>query len=226
MRKRATPKTEEYWAGFNWDQDSQAVVASDGAESGAVLWTGGPHVLFQLEKYGANNIYDLGLGNAPHGVSIWTGKYTYGSELDGTLEGALVRAAEAHGKFREPTPEEWKAIRASRCPWDGNEWRLTDKKRKQAEAPLPSDKLEEPIPNARTLTNCFLALPYRMQFDLGCCVGALTRDEDTGLSDSEMALKIFRRISPAKLWEELRQRRKPRPTDAGYLDVHPKGEEL
>lgn len=54
---------------------------------------------------------DLGLDDAPPGISIWTGTVEIiraGAEQDFTL----------NGKFRQPTAQEWKALQFRQDPWD------------------------------------------------------------------------------------------------------------
>ena len=99
-----------------WDHDSMAVVACDGSGHGCVLWTTGPHVQHEMTEGGLKELCDLGLDDAPLGISIWIGKYLtiqvsdgdYGREYD----------VEPKGSFRAPTEEEWSAIRQGRSPWD------------------------------------------------------------------------------------------------------------
>jgi hypothetical protein len=69
-----------------------------------------------MTEGGLKELCDLGLDDAPLGISIWIGKYLtiqvsdgdYGREYD----------VEPKGSFRAPTEEEWSAIRQGRSPWD------------------------------------------------------------------------------------------------------------
>jgi hypothetical protein len=110
------------WNDYDWDRESLAVVASDGGGTGCVLWTAGPHVQFEQQETGCVQLEDLGLDDAPLGISIWAGQYL----LDG-LSAALCDVPDSctthpRGRFRPPTDEEWAAIRAGRCPWRDEDW--------------------------------------------------------------------------------------------------------
>lgn len=60
--------TDEEWAA-----PSLAVVACRGGR-GVVLWYGrGPSLAFEIEEGGSLGLDDLGLDDAPDGISIWTG---------------------------------------------------------------------------------------------------------------------------------------------------------
>jgi hypothetical protein len=110
------PEEERGWGGYAlgaWDKDSLAVIACDGKGNGAVLWTVGPHVRLEMDEGGLRDLGDLGLDDAPAGVSIWVGRYV----TDGG--GYCNEEADTYpkGGFRAPTDEEWTAIREGRCPW-------------------------------------------------------------------------------------------------------------
>jgi len=96
---------EKKWDDWDWDEDSLAVIACDTKGHGVVLWTAGPHVAYAIE---GESLYldELGLDNAPMGISIWEGKYLW---RQGDTEQQEI--IEPSGKFRQPTDEEWKAIR-------------------------------------------------------------------------------------------------------------------
>lgn len=99
-----------------WDRDSLAVVACDGRGHGCVLWTAGPHVKQEISEAGSQALDDLGLDDAPLGISVWAGKsFPYPGSWENPGEGGGV---EMRGEFRDPTPGEWAAIRRGECPWD------------------------------------------------------------------------------------------------------------
>lgn len=116
-------KPREPYDGLDWERDSLAVIACDGNGNGAVLWTVGTHVKFEMEECGLVQLDDLGLDNAPVGISIWTGKYLWSP---GPWECPNDGSTDAVGTFRPPTDEEWRAIHEARCPWDEEEWRAAD----------------------------------------------------------------------------------------------------
>ena len=102
---------DERWDGYPksaWDRDSLAVIASDGKGNGAVLFAAGPYVRMEVEETGLSTLEDLGLGDAPLGVSVWVGRYHYNG-LDGD-------SLEVRGRFREPSYLEWGAIKRGKCP--------------------------------------------------------------------------------------------------------------
>ncbi|KKN80002.1 hypothetical protein LCGC14_0335100 [marine sediment metagenome] len=113
--------SDDQWRGEDsddWDLPSRAVVACDGNGTGAVLWTVGPHLAFEIQECGFVDLADLGLDGAPLGVSIWEGFYT--------IEGVRPNdpedndsASVPNGEFRAPTDQEWEAIKAGRRPWEG-----------------------------------------------------------------------------------------------------------
>jgi hypothetical protein len=100
---------------WNWNEASRAVVASDGHD-GQVLWSKGAHIETEICESGTGSrLQDLGLDDAPCGISVWEGFYKTvqcGNPLDG-----YDYETEPKGRFRAPTDEEWSAIRAGRNPW-------------------------------------------------------------------------------------------------------------
>jgi hypothetical protein len=124
-------KRPEPWMGLRGDIPSLAVVASNG-EHGCVLWTVGAHVRFEQQECGWELI-DLGLHNAPQGISIWEGVYIYIPEP--------WECSEPKGQFRKPTDAEWVAIREGRCPWDEHKWMVENYEEIMAEIEDPSNGL-------------------------------------------------------------------------------------
>lgn len=120
----ATASTEP-WGRFPaeaWKRSSKAVVANGyGSHCGAILWTAGPHIRMELEETGLSSLEDLGLDDAPHGISIWEGSYHYSTDRswEGIDEGG---SAEPRGSFRVPTEAEWLSIKLGKCPWSDLEW--------------------------------------------------------------------------------------------------------
>ncbi len=113
------------WDGYPasaWDKDSLAVVASDGKE-GCVLWTAGPHVRMEIEEFNMCSLSDLGLDDAPQGISIWVGRYVWFNDSH-PLDPDEGSSSEPRGAFRAPTEDDWTAIREGRCPWNDDDWRV------------------------------------------------------------------------------------------------------
>lgn len=94
----------------DYDRLNRAVIVCyDG--DGMVLDFVGGHL--ENETDGTSRILsDLGLDNAPDGISIWEGYYVYsGDPYDGY-------DSEPSGDFRDPTGEEWEVIKQGGLPWD------------------------------------------------------------------------------------------------------------
>lgn len=117
--KQAQPVggTPDPWGRYDWSKPSRAVVACDGHGNGCVLFTVGAHVNYEMRENGIRSLGDLGLDDAPEGLSIWEGKTKtsgVGEDIETWLE----------GEFRGPTPEEDAAIVSGRCPWNEDAWIL------------------------------------------------------------------------------------------------------
>lgn len=108
------------WNGLSWEWSSKAVIACDGHD-GCVLWCIGAHIRFEIEECGLRALGDLGLDDAPHGISIWEGKYLWSP---GGWENPQDGEMNPSGSFRAPTAEEWIAIREGRCPWDEQQYQM------------------------------------------------------------------------------------------------------
>lgn len=100
---------------YDWSKPSLAVVASDGDGRGCVLWTAGPHVQSFLDEIG-RGLDDIGLDDAPDGISVWEGKIKTYHYYEGDYDADLT------GKFREPSDEEWQSIQRGECPWNDEDW--------------------------------------------------------------------------------------------------------
>lgn len=110
------------YAGWDFAKPSRAVVASNCGD-GSVLWYAGGHLDFEISEGVGNVLADLGLDDAPLGISVWVGKVNY-IEYQ-CAEGGVDCDAETVGEFRDPTPEEWDAIKSGRNPWNVRDWMLT-----------------------------------------------------------------------------------------------------
>lgn len=96
--------------GHGFDKPSRCIVACDGNGNGVVLWFDGVALSWEIEEVGCVSLEDLGLDDAPLGVSVWNGSYDY---LVGPDEGPRL----SESTFRPPTEEEWNAIRGGVSPW-------------------------------------------------------------------------------------------------------------
>lgn len=88
---------------------SRAVVANNTRNGGCVLWFTADSVIEAEISNTSTRLADLGLDDAPEGISIWEGVYIKYVRQDDYLEPS--------GAFRPPTDEEWTAIRAGRNPF-------------------------------------------------------------------------------------------------------------
>lgn len=111
--------TEESEQKIDWSKPSKAVIAN-GCQGGSILFCAGPHVQSFIDEAGSSHLDDLGLDDAPEGISIWEGKIKTVhyhtpdcNEHDSWLDGS----------YRRPTSEEWAAIQANECPWKSDEWK-------------------------------------------------------------------------------------------------------
>ena len=98
---------------------SRIVIVSNG-RSGVALWWVGAGAWSEIEEGGLSDAGDLGLDDAPGGITIWEGDYHATQGFCGDFD------VEPTGKFREPTAEEWEAIGAGRCPWDPKDWHIAE----------------------------------------------------------------------------------------------------
>ena len=103
----------------NWKKPSKAVIAFSDYH-GCVLWTAGPHLDSFITEGGSCDLSfnDLGL-DPPEGISVWEGvietEHIHTQDIN-EYDSRLV------GSFREPTDDEWAAIRRGKCPWDESDW--------------------------------------------------------------------------------------------------------
>jgi hypothetical protein len=115
--KRAN--ADDAWGVYDWGKPSLAVVACDENGEGCILWFCGAHLDFEINEGGMKTLGDLGLDDAPPGISVWEGSYvgTKSETMDGT-----EYDTEVMGEFRSPTPQEWTEISLNTCPWDSDNW--------------------------------------------------------------------------------------------------------
>lgn len=92
----------------------RAVVACTQGGAGVVLWSFGGGIEALMDGTGPV-LQDLGLDDAPPGISIWEGVVGGGEWSPGIEDYADIYP---EGTFRAPTDEEWVAIRAGRSPWE------------------------------------------------------------------------------------------------------------
>ena len=107
---------------FDPKKPSRAVIAN-GPNGGCVLWWVGHALDLEIALVGGDP-EDLGLDDAPPGLSIWEGRYAYFNDSHpmGPDEGCTSLPK---GAFRVLTDEEWTLVREGRAPWNERDWILT-----------------------------------------------------------------------------------------------------
>ena len=82
-----------------------------------MLWSVGEQILHEVEECGCHRLEDLGLDDAPHGLSVWEGHYVW---VPGGFECPKDGVLEPRGSFRPLTGLEWADVRSGVCPkWEG-----------------------------------------------------------------------------------------------------------
>jgi len=124
MKLGINPDAGPPYAGWDFSKGNLAVVASRNGY-GSVLWWVGLDIDLQISEYGAHDLGDLGLDDAPDGIHVWQGNYIWSSGVnyEGIDEGG---DAEPRGVFRPPTTEEWALIQKNECPWNIEDWKVKD----------------------------------------------------------------------------------------------------
>lgn len=93
------------------------VLVAQGPQRGAILEYEGSGITNEIHEAGLYDLDELGLDDAPEGLSIWEGDYVW---EDGWFEGyRSPENGEAHpkGEFRRLTPEEWSTLSANQPLW-------------------------------------------------------------------------------------------------------------
>ena len=96
------------------EQVSHALIAN-GRHNGCVLEYGGPGIEGEIDEHGIHDLDDLGLDDAPLGLSVWEGTAAYwqsGNPMDG-----LEWNAELRGAFRVLTSDEWARVAQCKALW-------------------------------------------------------------------------------------------------------------
>lgn len=100
-----------------WNETDSIALVAQGSKDGVLLVYDGPGVEGAIEDVGEHTD-DLGLDDAPDGLSIWEGRYhtsQYWTDCGYEYDAELV------GKFRELTDQEWELFRATGTPWEYEE---------------------------------------------------------------------------------------------------------
>ncbi len=92
---------------------SKAVCVNNG-DDGIVLHYIGTNISEEIANAGSARLDELGLDNAPAGITVWEGKAHW---TPGPWEHPQDGDVELRGTFRDPTDEEWLSIRNGDSPW-------------------------------------------------------------------------------------------------------------
>lgn len=104
------------WADYDWSKPSRAVIACDSNGNGCILHYVGAHLDYDINGIGLTELDDLGLDNAPEGLSVWEGEHHVTRDYSGETDYWLK------GEFRALTDAEQRAVGKNECPWDADGW--------------------------------------------------------------------------------------------------------
>jgi hypothetical protein len=93
------------------------VLIAMGPKSGAVLEYQGSGITIEMEEAGLYGLDDLGLDDAPSGLSIWEGDYVYEPGYVDGYEAPGEGMSSPKGRFRQLTPEEWATVSEAKPLW-------------------------------------------------------------------------------------------------------------
>jgi hypothetical protein len=115
------PKASEVWADADDSGEEtwtpSVVLIAMGPNSGTVLEYRGSGITNEIQEAGLYGLDEIGLDDAPQGLSIWEGDYVY---EPGYVDGyEALGEGEMHpsGKFRGLTADEWEKLRKGESLW-------------------------------------------------------------------------------------------------------------
>ena len=94
-------------------EPSRALIAASNGD-GVILWFDGPDIDSVIRETGTARLDDVGLDDAPDGISVWEGR---GHAWETHTPDAHEYDFELLGAFRAPSDDEWAALRKGECPW-------------------------------------------------------------------------------------------------------------
>lgn len=96
---------------------TSAALIAMGPNTGAVLEYCGSGITLEISEAGLYALDELGLDDAPLGLSIWEGEYVFEPGYIDGYEAPGEGQSLPKGKFRELTPEEWEKVRKREPLW-------------------------------------------------------------------------------------------------------------
>ncbi len=109
------------YMGLDPSKDSHALIGAM-CGIGAVLQHVGYDITMEIEEsFAGYSIQDLGLEDAPDGLSVWVGHFDY-SEVISPTAGDVDCDVEPVGTFRPLTADEWSKLAAGEPLWDVRDW--------------------------------------------------------------------------------------------------------
>jgi len=115
-------KDKDYgWEACDWKKPSLAVLAVGTVGEGCVLHTVGAHVACDIDQI-SSRLDELNFDPPPPegvGIVVWEGVTKGGGKdhYNGDYYDTYLR-----GTYREPTSQEWEAIKKGECPWPFADW--------------------------------------------------------------------------------------------------------
>jgi len=96
-----------------WEDECWAIIANNNGQGCVLAYGGGATLRYEIEQEGLHALDDLGLDDAPEGISVWEGRYitTGGPEVLGYCDDNIT--TQPYGRFRALTHDEWKHLRMS-----------------------------------------------------------------------------------------------------------------
>ena len=93
-----------------WEDQCWAIIANNNGQGCVLAYGGGATLRYEIEEVGYHALDDLGLDDAPEGISVWEGRYdtTGGIGCLGYYDDSIE--TQPIGRFRPLTKEEWSRL--------------------------------------------------------------------------------------------------------------------
>lgn len=98
-------------ASQEWEDQCWAIIANNNGQGCVLAYGGGATLRYEIEEVGCHALDDLGLDDAPEGISVWEGRYN--TTGDAGRPGYYDDSIETQpcGRFRSLTDDEWRCLR-------------------------------------------------------------------------------------------------------------------